>query len=49
MLASEIEVIKKTTATPVVSLLKNVAAPREPNTVCEEPPNTAPMSAPFPA
>jgi hypothetical protein len=42
------EVKKKRTAAPIVSLLKNVAAPRLPNTVWLDPPKAAPMSAPLP-
>lgn len=49
MLAKEIEVNKKMIATTVVSLLKKVAAPRDPKTVWEAPPKAAPISAPFPA
>lgn len=39
----------KITAAPTVTLLRNVPGPRLPNTVCDDPPKDAPISAPFPA
>jgi hypothetical protein len=46
--ASDREVIMKTMAAPVVIFVKNGAGPAPPKTVCEAPPNAAPISAPFP-
>ena len=46
--ASAREVIMKTMAAPVVIFVKNGAGPAPPKTVCEAPPNAAPISAPFP-
>lgn len=47
--ASISELAKNTTASPVVSLVKKLPEPREPNTVPDAPPpNAAPASAPLP-
>lgn len=46
--ASISEVAMNAKAMMVVSLFKNVAAPREPNTVWLDPPNAAPISDPLP-
>jgi hypothetical protein len=43
------EVNMKITAAVTVSLLKNVPGPRLPKIVWLDPPNAAPISAPFPA
>ena len=42
------EVSMKMAATTTVNLLKKFAGPRLPKTVWLEPPNDAPISAPFP-
>jgi hypothetical protein len=42
------DVIMKMVAATAVILLRNVLAPRAPKTVWLEPPNAAPISAPFP-
>jgi hypothetical protein len=42
------EVTIKRTAATVVSLFRNVAAPRLPKRVWLDPPNAAPISAPLP-
>ena len=42
------DVIMKTMAMPAVSLVKKFPAPLLPKIVALEPPNTAPISAPFP-
>jgi hypothetical protein len=46
--ARKIDVAKKIAASVQVVLLSALPAPLAPNTVWLEPPNTAPMSAPFP-
>ena len=43
------EVNMKIMAAPTVILLRNVPGPRLPKTVWLDPPNAAPISAPFPA
>ena len=43
------EVSMKIMAAVTVTLLRNVPGPRLPNTVWLDPPNDAPISAPFPA
>lgn len=43
------EVSMKMMAVPTVTLLRKVPGPRLPNTVWEDPPNDAPISAPLPA
>ena len=48
IIAREREVIMKTTADAVVSLLSNVAVPRLPKSVWLELPNAAPISSPLP-
>jgi hypothetical protein len=47
--ARKSEVSMKTIAAPAVNLPRKLVGPLEPKRVCEEPPpNTAPMSVPFP-
>mgnify|MGYP003441918999 FL=1 len=48
MMANDNEVNMKTNAVMTVNLLRKLAGPRLPNTVWLEPPNAAPISAPFP-
>jgi hypothetical protein len=43
------DVSMKSVAAAIVILLRNVAAPRLPKMVWLDPPNAAPISAPFPA
>jgi hypothetical protein len=45
---SRMQVIMNTTAAPVVSLDINELPPEPPKSVCEAPPNAAPISAPLP-
>ena len=47
--ARESDVSMKITAATTVTLLRKLAGPRLPNTVWLDPPNDAPISAPFPA
>ena len=47
--ASQTDVTINPAATKAVILFRKVAGPLPPNTVCEAPPNTAPISAPLPA
>ena len=47
-MAKDRDVSIKTNAVMTVNLLRKFAGPRLPNTVWLEPPNAAPISAPFP-